>query len=105
MSHSAELSFKNSFLPDAIKEWYKLDHEIKNAQTYSFQKMLLNFLRPTGNSTYKIYDLLGIKILTRLQLSFSHLSEYIFRHNFADSLNPLSSCSLETESTLHFFLC
>ena len=24
--------------------------------------------------------------------------------NFADSLNPLCTCSLETESTLHFFL-
>ena len=47
---------------------------------------------------------IGIKLLTRLRLGFSHLSEHIFRHNFADSLNPLFSCSLETESTLHFFL-
>ena len=66
--------------------------------------MLLNFIRPTGNSTYKIYDPLGIKLLTRLRLGFSHLSEHKFRHNFADSLNPLCSCSWETESTLHFFL-
>ena len=47
---------------------------------------------------------IGTKLLTRLRLGFSHLSEHIFRHNFADSLNPLFSCSLETESTLHFFL-
>ena len=66
--------------------------------------MLLNFIRPTGNSTYKIYDQLGIKLLTRLRLGFSHLSEHKFRHNFADSLNLLCSCSLETESTLYFFL-
>ena len=59
--------------------------------------------RPTGNTTYKIYDLLGIKLLTRLWLGFSHISEHKFRHN--DSPNPLCSCSLETESTLHFFLC
>ena len=52
----------------------------------------------------KIYDLLGIKLLTRLRLGFSHLSEHKFRHNFADSLNPLCYCSLETEPTLHFFL-
>ena len=66
--------------------------------------MLPNFIRPTGNSAYKIYDPLGIKLLTRLRLGFSYLSEHKVRHNFADSLNPLCSCSLEKESTLHFFL-
>ena len=99
------MSFKNSFLPYAIKEWNKLDPEIRIAEIYaSFRKMLLNFIRSIGNSTYKIYDPLGIKLLTRLRLGFSHLSEHKFRHNFADSLNPLCSCSLETESTLQFFL-
>ena len=39
-----------------------------------------------------------------MTLGFSHLSEHKFRHNFGDSLNLLCSCSLETESTLHFFL-
>ena len=63
--------------------------------------MLLHFIR---NSTYKIYDPLGIKLLIRLRLGFSHLSEQKFRHTFADSLNPLYSCSLESESTLQFFL-
>ena len=66
--------------------------------------MLPNFIRPTGNRTYKIIDPLGIKLLTRLRLGFSHLSEYRCRHNFADSLNPLCSCSFEIESTLHFSL-
>ena len=99
------VSFKNSFLPYAIKEWNKLYFEIRNAKTYaSFRKMLLNFIRPIGNSTHKIYDLLGIKLLTRLRLGFSHLPEHKFRHNFTDSLNPLYSCFLEIESTLHFFL-
>ena len=28
-----------------------------------------------------------------------------FRHNFADTLNPLCSCSLETEVKEHYFLC
>ena len=84
------MSFKNHFLPYAQKEWSKLDPEIRNAETYaSFRKMLQNFLRPTGNGTYKIYDPLGIKLLTRLRLGFSYLSEHKFRQNFADSLNPL----------------
>ena len=98
------VSFKNSFLPYAIKEWNKLDSEIRSAEAYAFfRKMLLNFIRPIANSTDKIYDPLGIKLLTRSRLGFSHFSEHKFRHNFADSLNPLCSCSLETESTFHFF--
>ena len=40
-----------------------------------------------------------------MRLGFSHLSKHKLKHNFADSLNPLSSYSLETESTLHSFLC
>ena len=95
------VSFKNSFLLYAIKEWNKLGSGIRNAETYAFfRKILLNFIRPTGNSTYKMYDPLAIKLLTRLTLGFSHLSEDKFRHNFAESLNPLYSCSLEAESTL-----
>ena len=97
-------SFKNSFLPYAIREWNKLDFEIRNAETYpSFRKMLLNFKRSIGNSANKNYDPLGIILLIRLRLGFSHLSEHKFRHSFADSLNPLYSCSLETESNFIFF--
>ena len=66
--------------------------------------MLLNFLRLTGNSAYKIYDLLEVKLLTRLRLSFTHLSEHKFSYNFAESLNPLYFCSLETKTTLNSFL-
>ena len=71
----------------------------------SFSKKLLTFIKPTENKTISIYDLLGIKLLHRLRVDFSHLNEHKFSHNFADTLNPLCSCSLETESTAHFFLC
>ena len=46
----------------------------------------------------------GIKLLTRLCLGLSHLREHKFNHNFQDTINPLCSCSLESESTTHFFL-
>ena len=102
---SRTVSFKSSFLPYAITEWNKFDSKIRNAETYaSFRKMLLNLTRPIENSTYKIYDPLGLKLLTRLKLGFSHLSEPKLKHNFVDPLHPLCSCSLETESTLHSFL-
>ena len=69
-----------------------------------FRKKLLPFIRPVGNSMYGIYDPLGVKVINRLRLSFSHLREHKFRHNFADTVNPLCSCTLETENTEHFFL-
>ena len=69
-----------------------------------FRKKLLFFIRPLGNDAYGIYDPLGIRLLNRLRLGFSYLREHKFRHNFADTLNPLCSCSLETEDTEHYFL-
>ena len=53
---------------------------------------------------YIIFDPIGLKFLTRLRLDFSHLNEHRFRHNFQDCLNPLCSCSLQTEDTTHYLL-
>ena len=50
------------------------------------------------------YIKVGIKYLTRLRLGLSHLNEHKFRQNFQDCLNPLCSCSLEVETTNHYFL-
>ena len=63
------------------------------------------FIRPVGNSMYGIYDPLGVKlIINRSRLGLSHLREYKFRHNFADTANPFWSCTLGTENTEPFFL-
>ena len=69
-----------------------------------FRKKLLTFIRTLENDTYAIYDPLRVRLLNRLRLGFSHLREHKFRHNFAESLNPLRSCSLETEDAEHYFL-
>ena len=70
-----------------------------------FKKSLLGFIRPNSYSIFNINDPKGIKYLTRLRLNFSHLiRQHKFRHNFQDTLNPLCSCSLETESVNHFLL-
>ena len=52
----------------------------------------------------KVYEPLGLKLPTRLRLGLSHLNEHRFNHNFDSCSNPLCSCSLEVESTKHFFL-
>ena len=93
-------------LPFIITEWNKLDTDIKNTDSHAvFRKNLLTFIRPLENDTYGIYDPVGVRLLNRLRLGFSHLREHKSRHNFADTLNPLCSCSVETEDTEHYFLC
>ena len=80
--------------------------EIRNSESYSiFKKSLLKFIRTIPNSVFSIADIYGIKLLTRLRVGLSHLRERKFRPNFQDTINPLCSCSLEIESTSHFFLC
>ena len=98
-------TFKNSFFPNVINEWNKLDEKIKGATSFSlFTASLLKIGRPYANSTYTIHNPDGKSLLRRLRLGLSHLNEHKFRHNFADCVNPLCSCSIEPETTLHFFL-
>ena len=83
-------TFSNSFLPQTIRDWNKLDTSICQAPSYSvFRKALLDFIRPTANSTFGTNDVSGLKLLTRLRVGFSHLREHKFKHNFQDTLNPL----------------
>ena len=51
-----------------------------------------------------IYDPLGVKLINRLRVGFSHLREHKFRDNFVDTVNSLCSYTFETENTEHFFL-
>ena len=96
--------FKNSFFLSVINDWNKLDPKIRNPTFYlNFKIALINFIRPSENKIFNIHDEDGIKLLTRLRLGFGHLSEHKFRHDFADTLNPLCPCSIENETTMHFF--
>ena len=50
------------------------------------------------------YIIFMIRLLTRLRLGLSHLNEHRFNYNFDNCINPLCTCTLETESTTRFFL-
>ena len=96
--------FANSFFRYAIKEWNNLSPEIRKSVSYEvFKNSLLKLIKPSPNSLLSVSDSLGIKFLTRLRLGLSHLRENKFNHNFQDTINPLCSFSLESESTSHFF--
>ena len=41
--------------------------------------------------------------MTCLRIGFGHLKEHKFKHNFQDSIDPMSSCGSDIELTVHFF--
>ena len=77
--------------------------------SYTAFKNALSFIRPRHVDTFGIHNPIGMQLLTKLRLGFSHLNEHKFRHNFRDFLNdflnPLCECKLEPETTSHFLLC
>ena len=91
-----------SFFPSIITELSKGDHNIRIYSSFSIcRKSILKFIIPSAKSFFDSYNPKGIKFITRLQLSLSHLPENKFKHEFQDSLNPFCKCGLDTESTTH----
>ena len=97
--------FQNSFFPNALRELNALNANTREITSVSvFKKTIIKSIRPLPNPIFDIHFPLGLKFLTRLRLSFSHLREHKFKHNFQDTINPLCNCSINVESTEHFFL-
>ena len=98
-------AFKLSFFPFCVKEWGNLSGELRNIDSIKkFKLSILNFVRPREYSVFPVHDINDLKLLTRSRLNFSHLNEHKFRHNFNDTINPMSSCRKEPETTLHYLL-
>ena len=97
--------FKNYFFPSADIEWNKLDSRLRKVKSFTdFKKNILSFIRPKANSVFNCNSSKRLKFVTRLRLGLGHLREHKFKHRFQDSINPLCSCSLDVESTIHYFL-
>ena len=99
-------SYRSSFFPYCIAEWNKLDINIHNLPSaMAFKRAILRFVRPNGNSVFNVSDNMGIILINRLRLGFSHLHEHKFRHNFANTINPICSCRTNSiETTEHFLM-
>ena len=88
-------NIRNSLFPYSINEWNKLSTDICNSKSLSsFKTSIRAFIIPSSSSVFSVYNPHGLKLLTRLRLSLSHLRYHKFRHNFLDTLNPLCSCDL-----------
>ena len=97
--------FKCSFFPSTLKDWFNLDASIRNSESIAiFKSRLLSLIRPFQSNVYNIFDPIGLKLLTRLRLGFSHLNEQKFRHDFQECLNPLCLCNFEIDDTTHYLL-
>ena len=94
-----------TFFPSKIIEWNNLDPTLRNSKSFVvFKNSILKFIRPSPSNVFNCNNYKGIRFITRLRLGMSHLREHKFKHNFQDCLNPICSCGLDIESTLHFFL-
>ena len=84
-----------------------LDPDQRSYISYnSFPKALLNIIGPSDNKVFheiNIHDHVGMKLLIRIRLGFSHLGQHKFRHNSEDTVNALCSCNIHTQKTLHVF--
>lgn len=70
----------------------------------SFNKLILNLIRPTQNSTFKLHSPLGIIVPARLRVGASHWKEHKFKHCSQDFIVLLCICVNSIESTIHSFL-
>ena len=102
---SRAVSFSNTFFPYCINERKKLNDNLGNANSvYKFKNYLTMFIKFKENCTFSTTDPLGLKLLTPLQLNFSHLNEHKFRCSFKDIVSPMCSCGTGIETTDHYLL-
>ena len=96
--------FKNIFFPSAIIEWNHPDTSIilNSKRLSTFQKKYSPIYRPSPSSTYNCFSNKGMKHINRLRLGLSHLCNHKFKHGLLDSLNPICSVGLDTETTCHY---
>ena len=85
--------FENSSFLGTTTEWNDLDFSLHNASSINvFKQNTLKFIRIGPNKVFNIYNLHGLKLLTRLRLGLSHLRGHKFKYSFSDCLNEVCMC-------------
>ena len=60
-------SFKYSFFPSTLNDWFNLDLNIRNSESISiFKSKLFSFIRSVQSNIYNIFDSKGLTFLIRL---------------------------------------
>ena len=68
------------------------------------KKTIFDFIRTKQNSVYSVHGTAGLKLLTRITLSSSHLNEHKFQHSLRNTVNPTCRCSIDPETTEYYLL-
>ena len=97
-------SFSQSYFPYCVRECNQLDQKIKSQPPVSlFKKKRIELIWPNKHSVYKVVDLKGVQLFTRLHVKFSDLREHRFQHNFF--VTPVCMCNEDDETTEYYLLC
>ena len=98
------IHFSETYFSNVIYEWNLLDSDTRCSRSISeFKRRLLCKIRPTENCVFSIYDIEGVKMLTKLRLQFSVLNEHRFRHR-SNAISPMCNCGTGKEDNIHFLL-
>ena len=101
------LENENEFLKNSFETVFRASKSCDRGQLVSafqltFKNELIKCIRSSERSTSNIDGILGIKLVTRLRLGFSHLREHTHHYNFP--VSPICACGTEPETTKHFHL-
>ena len=97
--------FENSFYPACIRDWNRLDDQVRDELTLpQFKKYLIKLVRPHGKPVFNVFRPRPLKHLFQLRLGVSSLKKHKFDHNFRDTHDPVCACGNGIEDTAHFLL-
>ena len=97
-------TFPKTFLPSTIKDWNKLDLDVKSSKTKPiFKRKLLNKIRPKKSSFFGLFNNNKIRYLTMLRVGLSPLNAHKKAHNFLNITEFCSICEC-AETTEHYLL-
>ena len=84
--------FKNSFYPDAVKNWNNIGPEMRQTDEIStFKSTLKAMIVPEEKSIFKIHSQ-DLRYLYQLRVGLSPLRAHKFRHNFLDTSSDMCTC-------------
>ena len=96
-------AFKYSFFHWTINEGNRLNFNVRTSSFNIFRDNLIKIIRPIPNSIFGIFNTLGLKLITRLQLGLSHLNEHRFNDNVNNCINPLCNAAWTVSQQFTFF--
>ena len=98
-------SYRDSFYPDCIRLWNRLNENFRNLPTLrKFKNNLITLFRPPCRSIFGIHDPIGIRWLYQLRVGQNSLFYHRKSHNFLDTPTDMCNICKSVENTEHYFL-